>query len=378
MRLFIEQLWSATSEGKPLTRRALFFWQILKALSVIYTVALLVRRLALSCKVAPRASVPGPVIAVGNLTVGGTGKSVFVEWLARQANFFDRPAVLLGGYQSPVLRKQKAFVVSDGHKIFGDAAQVGDEPLQIAEGNGVAVAIGKDRHEALLVLLRAMKPILPDAVILDDGYQTATIHKDCSILLVDARAPFGNDYLFPAGPLRERDYSRADIIVLTHADAILVSLPDFKKRYFPSLNPIAIVAGRHAFAGLFNAAGKPIEISTAQPVVLCSGIAKPRNIEVTMQREGFTINDHIIFPDHHPYTDHDIKKIITRTLQVGCSTLLTTVKDWTKLRAFSESFDAAGILCLIVKIRFEFLTSHEYATFVALLQNVLVEGRAAR
>jgi tetraacyldisaccharide 4'-kinase len=378
MRLFIEQLWSATSEGKSLTRRAFFFWQILKFFSVIYIIALLVRRLVLSFKKAPRATLPGPVIAVGNLTVGGTGKSVFVEWLARQANFFDRPAVLLSGYQSSVLRKQKAFVVSNGHEIFGDAAQVGDESLQIVEGNGVAAAIGKDRYEALLLLLLAMKPMLPDAVILDDGYQTATIHKDCSILLVDARAPFGNGYLFPAGPLRERDYSRADIIVLTHADLASIALSDLKKRYFPSLNPIAIVAGRHAFAGLFSTAGESIEISREQPVVLSSGIARPENIVTTVRGEGFIINDHIIFPDHHLYTDHDIKKIITRMQKVVCSTLLTTAKDWTKLRAFSESFDAAGILCLVVKIRFEFLTSHEYATFVALLQNVLVEGRAAQ
>jgi len=313
------------------------------------------------------------------LTVGGTGKSVFVAWLAKESKFFDKPAVLLHGYKSPILVSQNVFIVSDGSSIFGDASVVGDEPLHIAEQGNIATAIGKDRSQALQALLKAL-PVTgrPDAVILDDGYQTATIQKDCSILLVDARYPFGNGYLLPAGPLREHDYSRADIIIFTHADEVDFSLIDLKKRYFPSVNPIRIVGGRHVFAGIDIVAGKAFMENFQESIVLCSGIANPYNLEKTAREAGFNIVHHIIFPDHHNYEIHDVQGILDHMIALKNVALVTTAKDWTKLRSFAKAFSDAGIVCQIVKIRFEFLTSDEYATFVALLQNVLVEGRAAQ
>jgi tetraacyldisaccharide 4'-kinase len=376
MRLFIEQIWSATREGKPLTRRALFFWNILKAISYFYFLGLQLRQWVLSYKKSPHAPACIPVIAVGNLTVGGSGKSVFVSWLVTHAGF-ERPAVLLRGYKSPVLRSKQSFVVATREKIFGTAHEVGDEPLQIAE-QGVDVAIGKNRFKALLKLLFALKPAEPDVVILDDGYQTTTIHKDLSILLVDARAPLENGYLFPASPLRELDYHRADIIVLTHADQAVQPIALLKQNYFPDVKPSCIVAGRHRFSGLVDSQGQLFSLSAGHNVVLCSGIAKPRNFEITVQPLGMNIREHVIFADHHNYKQRDVEKIIATLSMVGSCILLTTEKDWTKLRAFESLFAVHGIACLIVKIAFEFLTSHEYAGFVALMRKKLMDGRPAQ
>ena len=367
MRLFIEQLWSATREGKPLTRCALFFWWVLKFLSYLYAFGFSVRQQFWRRISPPQAPCNIPVIAVGNLSMGGTGKSVFVDWLIRHLVNFKHPVVLLRGYCSPLLRKQDVFVVSDEKTIFGDAAVVGDEAAQVAK-RGVAVAIGKNRYKALMALLGVTRP---DIVILDDGYQTTTIHKDCTILLIDARAPFENEWLFPAGPLREKDYNRADIIVLTHADQANHPLSYLKQKYFPDILPEKITAGRHAFEAFVNSEGDIVNVSAGTGVVLCSGIAKPQNLEETVRQQGLVTTRHFVFFDHHDYTSDDVQTIITACKQHNPMILITTEKDWTKLQAFQSLFAEAKVTCLVAKITFEFLTPHEYAVFATLLRNVL-------
>lgn len=373
MRLFIEQIWSASREGKPLSRGALFFWFFLKILSYFYAFGLRVRAWLLKYKKIPHSPQRIPVIAVGNLSVGGTGKSVFVAWLINHSGF-DRPAVLLRGYKSPILRLRTTWVVSTREKIFGAASVIGDEPLQVAE-QGVAVAIGKNRYDAACDLVSVLKKDLPDVFILDDGYQTQTIKKNCSILLIDARAPIENGFLFPASPLRELDYRRASIIVLTHADQANEHVELIKKKYFPDVNPQHIFTGKHRFDGFLDASGKPASLAKSQSVVLCSGIAKPYNLEHTVKRLDLDVRAHVIFADHHMYAPKDIEVILAQLSQAKCSILLTTQKDWTKLREFETLFVSRGIVCLIAKIAFEFLTTHEYDVFVALLRKQLIEGR---
>ena len=376
MQSFIEKLWSATREGKPLTRRARFFWGVLKLVRHGYVLGLLLRHMWHSFFKVPRAPYNIPVIAVGNLSLGGTGKSVFVRWLVQHGGF-SKPAVLLRGYKSPVLLKQATFVVSDGKNIFGNAVLVGDEPLQAAQP-GVSVAIGKNRSQALSSLLRVMDPVRPDVVILDDGYQTNTIRKTCTILLVDAQAPLENGYLFPAGPLRELDYHRADIIILTHADRVNSMLEDIKRRYFSDLDPGRIMAGRHAFVGFFDASDCRVLVHPGAPVVLCSGIAKPHSLEITVRQQNSIIIEHLVFFDHHAYVLADVRRIIDQCKKNNVDICITTEKDWTKLRDFQPLFIAANIQCFVTKIAFEFLTVREYAVFANLLQKVLERDQAAK
>lgn len=376
MQSLIEKIWSATREGKPLTRRARFLWAVLKLIRHGYRLGLLIRRLWHSFWAVPRAPYNIPVIAVGNLSLGGTGKSVFVRWLVQHGGF-AQPAILLRGYKSPILLQRKIFVVADGKNIFGGAALVGDEPLQAAQ-SGVPVAIGKNRFQALTGLLCAMAPARPDVVILDDGYQTNTIRKTCTVLLIDAQAPLENNFLFPAGPLRELDYHRADIIILTHADRVLGSLENLKRNYFPDIKSEKIIAGRHAFAGFFDDSNHPAGVQLGASVVLCSGIAKPHSLEATIQQQGLIITTHAIFFDHHAYVESDVYGIINLCRINNTDICITTEKDWTKLRDFQQLFKVAKVKCLVTKIAFEFLTVHEYAVFANLLQKVLESDQSAK
>lgn len=376
MRLFIEKIWSATREGKPLTCRAYFFWSILKLLRYIYVFGLFVRRTWNYFLEAPKTPYNIPVIAVGNLSLGGTGKSVFVQWLVQHGGF-QKPAVLLRGYKSKVLLKQKNFVVSDGKDVFGEAAFVGDESLQIALF-GVAVAIGKNRFLSLSSLLKKMAPSRPDGVILDDAYQTNSIKKTFTILLVDAQAPLENGWLFPAGPLRELDYSRADVIILTHADRASIPIVEIKSKYFSDVDPVTILSARHAFAGFFEAHGEKIFIPDNKPVVLCSGIAKPTSFEGTILQQGFVVAQHVIFFDHHAYELCDVYRVIDNCKKNGADTCITTEKDWTKLCKFQHLFVRENIQCIVAKIAFEFLTVGEYAIFANQMQKAIERGFVAQ
>lgn len=376
MRLFIEKIWNATRRGIPLTRRAYFFWYILKLLQYIYVFGLFLRRIYHYFLTVPQVPYNIPVIAVGNLSLGGTGKSVFVQWLVQQGGF-QNPAVLLRGYKSKVLLEQKNFVVSDGKSIFGEAAFVGDESLQIALF-GVAVAIGKNRLQSLTKLLQKMTPNVPDVVILDDAYQTNSIKKTFTILLVDAQAPFENGNLFPAGPLRELDYSRADVIVLTHADRSSIPISEIKSQYFIDFDPDKIFSGRHAFTGFFDAYGQKFFISKNNPIILCSGIAKPDSLEGTIRQQGFVVSQHVIFFDHHAYEPSDVYSIIDHCKKNGVDICVTTEKDWTKLSRFQDLFVAANIHCVVAKIAFEFLTVGEYAIFVNQMQKAIERGLVAQ
>lgn len=380
MRSSIEKLWRASREGQPLARCSLFLLFFLQIISFFYYIIITLRICFYKIYGSPRALFQIPVIAVGNLSLGGTGKSVFVDWLVKKLPY-KHPLVLLRGYGSEILQREQSFVVSDGVSIFKPSL-VGDEALQIAQ-RGVCVAIGKNRYKAFLDFINHRAKTsdnvpLPDVIILDDAYQNFSLYKDYTVLLVDARAPFENGRLFPAGPMREFNYSRADLIIFTHADEVKASIPVLKKQYFPAFSEHKILAGRHAFTSFIDADGLAISLSPGTPVVICSGIAKPENIINTVQQQKLVIMHTCIYQDHYAYTQLDVIRIIKILRQQGTSILVTTEKDWTKLRTFKHFFDEALILCVVAKIEFEFLTPREYDDFMRFLQQALLCGDAQK
>jgi tetraacyldisaccharide 4'-kinase len=156
-------------------------------------------------------SVPFKVISVGNLSVGGTGKSVFVQFLSKK---LDRPsAILLRGYK----RKNKKNILIDiDNKNKYRPSDVGDEALMFSQKLDSPIVVGKSRIKSVELLKKYCenKNKKIKFLLLDDGYQNFQLKKDCEILLLDARAPFDNNHCLPAGRLREKDFSRADIIIL--------------------------------------------------------------------------------------------------------------------------------------------------------------------
>ena len=246
-----------------------------------------------------------PVICIGNLTVGGAGKTPLTTYI-RDVLLSDeniRTAVLSRGYGGNL--KDPVRVDTDQHT----AQNVGDEPLMMAQTG--ENWIGKDRVAAA----EAMEHAGVDLILLDDGYQNPSLSKSTSILVIDSSAPFGNAYVFPKGPLREpveQGIQRADIVVLLGDGPIPTEIggfagPIMRARIVPRSSP---------------APGKYIAFA---------GIGRPQKFFDTLAAfPDVQIIEEIPFPDHHVYSDGDIS-YLRQLARTRVATLITTEKDYIRL-----------------------------------------------
>lgn len=253
-------------------------------------------------------ALPVPVVCIGNLTLGGTGKTP----LARLVR--ARLAALTGG---------EVAIVSRGHggQLTGpvrvdpalhSAADVGDEPRMLARDGPVFV--GRDRAEAARLAVQAGMT----AIVMDDGHQNPALVKDLSLVVVDGATGFGNGHVVPAGPLREpvaTGLARADAVILMGgtADEIeAIALPDLSG---PVLRA-TLQARPRRFQG---------------PVLAFCGIGRPEKFDDTLQGLGAAIASFIAFPDHHPFTAADLARIERTARHFGASEMVTTEKDHARL-----------------------------------------------
>ena len=270
-----------------------------------------------------------PVISVGNLTFGGTGKTPFVEFLARRLRFEGfRPAILSRGYGR---RSRGVVVVSRGEGPLVPPETGGDEPVALARRlPGVAVVVGERRASA------AREAALQGAnlFLLDDGFQHLALARDVNLLLLDARDPFGGGKLPPGGRLREplSAIERADAIVFTRI-----------ARGEPAEHAVGQVARLHPGAPIFHAAIRPdgLRDETGSPVdvgevgrrrcVAVSGVAQPSRFAAALVELDLSPEETFVFADHHRYTDGDLKRIRQAADRTGAAMLVTTEKDAVKL-----------------------------------------------
>jgi tetraacyldisaccharide 4'-kinase len=282
-----------------------------------------------------------PVIAVGNLTVGGTGKTpmaVHIAGLLQQQGY--RVAVISRGYRG--LAEKAGGVVSDREGMLMTAAEAGDEPyLMAVQLPGVPVIVGRNRYQAGC---RALAAFGVDILVLDDAYQHLQLARDLNLLLLDQAAPFGNRQVVPRGVLREPPgaLSRADAVVFTRAatavglpsagaplPGVRAGVPVFRCRHRPYVNGIVPVGKRelNAPAPLGAAAGLQ-----KLPTVAFSGIARNEDFLRTLVGLGATITASLAYPDHHPYSAIDLDYIRRVARQTGARQLATTHKDFVRIQ----------------------------------------------
>ncbi|MDA3797627.1 MAG: tetraacyldisaccharide 4'-kinase [Kiritimatiellae bacterium] len=290
-----------------------------------------------------RTDFPGcQVISIGNLTVGGTGKTPVVELIAKTLASKNRKiAILSRGYK----KKEPAFsekiinkltfqekktpprVVSDGKEIFLDYTQSGDEPFMLANNlKGVAVLVDKDRVKSKK---HAIKEFDCDTLILDDGFQHLALQHSTEIVLVDTTNPYGNGYMLPRGILREpfSNIKRADYIFLTKSTGDNQYLIDEIRVYNTKAK---IIECRHAPRYLENIYTKeiePLEFLKAKRIIAMSGIASPKGFEKLLENFGALLMAKKRFTDHHRYTQKEITNIINLAEEKGCEAIITTEKD---------------------------------------------------
>jgi tetraacyldisaccharide 4'-kinase len=290
-----------------------------------------------------------PVVALGNLTVGGTGKTPVTGFLAEalRARGFD-VAVLSRGYGRA---SREPRLVSDGRDLLAGAAGAGDEPLLLARDHpGVAVAVAGDRVAAARLL---PPPRQPRIVLLDDAYQHRALHRDANLLLVDAESPFGNGRIVPLGPLREPlvGVRRADMILLTRGDgSIPPSLRRVLERHHPTA-PVFHIALRPRLLRGPDGELAPLAALAARPVFAFSGIARPERFEGDLRSTGARLAGTRRYADHHPFSDADLEAIAAGARSAGAECLVTTEKDRVRLPALEASFPPLWSLVLGVEER---------------------------
>ena len=317
---------------------------VLKCLSRLYSFIMNVRLALYEHRIFRSKTLGCQVISIGNLTVGGTGKTPVVEVFARALRQNGRKvAILSRGYkkaETPVSSRLLDLltfkapiqtpprVVSDGRRLLLDSALGGDEPYMLASNlPEVCVIVDKDRVKSGRY---AIQKLGCDTLILDDGFQYLRLKHRVDIVLVDRTNPFDNGFVLPRGLLREssRHLSRASFVFITKSPGD--GSPDLR-RQIRALNDKAEIAEcRHTprhFQDVFSGERKPLDFVRGLKISALSGIAAPRGFEEIVQRLGGVLVHRKRFADHHRYTQQEIIDEINAARDRGADAIVTTEKD---------------------------------------------------
>lgn len=322
----LEDWYLATIAGEPGVGRSLARG-LLRVVSWGYALGVAVREAIYRAGLIRPLRVDARVLSVGNLTLGGTGKTPAVLHLAGQLrDAGERVAILIRGHGAQSVSGVK--VVHDGARLLLDSEEAGDEAVLLAQRLGnVPVLAGKDRR---LTARYAVEQLGARVLVLDDGFQYRKLAVDEQIVLVDATNPWGNGRLFPAGPLRDplSALARAAQVWLTRTDQVDAGPLAARVR---ALAPQASVRQTvHAPARLWRLSdGAPLELSALRDlrVAALSGIGNPRAFERTLAGLGACVVTHHVFPDHHRFGPEELAGAATGDGEV----VVTTEKDAVRL-----------------------------------------------
>jgi len=305
---------------------------VLFLLSIIYAGIMKIRAYLYQWRVFRINKLPCKVISIGNITIGGAGKTPMTIYLARmfkQIGF--RVVILSRGYKGTY--EQNCAMVSDGSKILMDARSAGDEPYLMAKQlTHVPVIVGKDRYECGQM---AIKQFSPNIILLDDAFQNLRIFRDVDIVLMDDQSPLGNSHIMPRGVLREpkSHLNRAHLFVFTRATqnqndlaqikSYVANKPVFKCNHIPDKLMQTNDAG--------HITRLPPETLANQTVYAFSGIANNDDFLHMLAKLQYQVVGSKHFNDHHNYHDNDLRLIETNAINAGASYLLTTEKDYVKI-----------------------------------------------
>lgn len=291
--------------------KAIKTYPLLAPLAWLYGGAVRLRNRLFNRGVLPAERYPVPVICIGNVTVGGTGKTPHTEYLIRFLSQHYRVAVISRGYK----RKTSGFILAGEQS---DSREIGDEPFQMKRKfPGILLAVDSDRRRAIRTLLQLPEPERPEVVLLDDAFQHRYVTPSLSVLLTDYNRPYYRDRLLPAGRLREpaRAARRAGILVVTKCKS---SLPESEYRAITS--ELNVQPGQHLFftgieygelQPVFPSAGGSRSLRDTRPgdeILAVSGIASPEPLINELRRYTSQVTA-MNFPDHHVFNSKDIERI---------------------------------------------------------------------
>lgn len=338
--------------------------------AVLYDVITRLRNHAYDTGRKPSVHFDVPVIGVGNLTVGGTGKTPMVEHLIRVLSPSYRVATLSRGYG----RRTKGFRLAT---TADTAATLGDEPLQLFRkfGQTVTVAVGEDRAFAIPNILQEQPDT--EVILMDDAFQHRRVRPLVNLLLSDYSRPFYRDLLLPAGRLRESrsGAGRANVVIVTKCPAEIqeedmMAIEDAIREYTPA--PVFFTTIRYGnpvpFGGFFtNSNATP-----ADRVILVTGIAQAGPL-VAYLKKSYTLVEHVAFADHHQYTRVDLEGLVSRVAANPGISIITTEKDSVKLLDEELKDVAGGLPLFYLPMEAEFVKNGK--DFDAVVLNAIERAR---
>jgi tetraacyldisaccharide 4'-kinase len=340
----------------PLRRKQFGF--ILFPLSLLYGITVAIRNHLFNSRVLKQGEFDLPIISIGNITAGGTGKTPHVEYLVKLLHEKFKVAVLSRGYR----RKTKEFIIASSKS---SVSEIGDEPKQVKQKyNDLKVAVSRKRVDGVKNLL-AKYPDL-DTIILDDAYQHRYINPGLSILLVDYTNPVFSDYLLPYGNLREstRELRRAQIVIVTKTPE---NIKPIEKKIFSeelSLYPYQYLYfttfSYNEPQPVFKKSNHDITFDLIKknhvPILAVTGIANAKPLLAHLRKYSKKIQE-FHFPDHHNYTKNDLEKIRARYQKIPGKEkiIITTEKDAVRFREMKNIDDIIMDSMYFIPIEVKFL-----------------------
>jgi tetraacyldisaccharide 4'-kinase len=323
----------------------------LSALSLGYRLALAVRERAYGWRLLGTGRLTCPVVSVGNITLGGSGKTPTVELVARCLRELGAtPAVVSRGYGRDT---RGVHVVADQRGVRLAPRAAGDEPVLLAERlPGMPVIVGENRFEAGRV---ATERCGATAIVLDDGFQHRTLHKDLEIVVINGRAPWGNRRLFPRGMLREplSALRRADLVIVTNppdAAGVEEAIGTIRRHNegAPVLTAVYEVVDAQEMrtgrrAGMDELCGRRL--------LAFAGLGSPRGFAETLTAVGVRVGELVEYPDHHWFAEEELGDLAQQARAIGAEGLITTEKDWVRLRG--QGLPSIPLWVLGVRLKLE-------------------------
>ncbi len=317
---------------------------------------------------------PCKVISIGNLTVGGTGKTpmtIYVAELVQKLGYVV--AVISRGYKGEL--EKTGGVVSNGKTILIGPEKAGDEPFMLAGRlKNIPVIVGKNRFEAGM---QAVKKFNPDVIVLDDAFQHLKLQRDINLVLLDAKRPFGNSHLLPRGSLREplSSLSRSHAFIFTRTDIAsgfiesftginkyILSRPIYRTTHIPHIHKVVDSYKDTTCIDVSKKILLDINMLKGKRVFAFSGIAQNEDFKRSIEKISCNIKGFVGYPDHHSYSDIDLSGLLQSAMAKNVDFILTTEKDYVRIAHKIEW----PIKLVVIEIKISFgKDKNSFKTFIS-------------
>lgn len=327
---------------------------ILFPLIPVYRIIIAVRNFLFNVSIFKTGHVNAKVVSVGNLVVGGSGKTPLVIWLAEHFKTVGyKPSVLSRGYG----RKSKGYVlVHNGKKILTRVDVCGDEIYHTALECNIPAAVSEKRVAGAEKLIKDTNTNL---VILDDAFQHRWIHRDINIVLFEQRVlvepEFWDNILLPAGNLREplSAAKRADAIIINRKFSKQINIPDNVNKYFSGKNVFTAFYKSKKIVDVVKNTEYDVKEFEGQKSLVVSGVANPVSFINALKQINVNTDNNIVFRDHKDYTIIEVEKIRKLFYSTNSHSVITTEKDAVKLAKFSKELDDIDIYYLKIEMQLD-------------------------